>query len=798
MTWNFFKIAWRNLIRNKIYSFINILGLSLGLACAMLIMLYVKDEVSYDKFHTDVDTIYRVVSAREDKDGNERKNSNTGFLQGPVFTDNVPEIDAFVRIQVGRKDVKMDTEVVSEDLLYVDPNFFSMFSFPVVYGNQETSLKDPQSVVISEELATKQFGTTDAVGKTLMLREGEAFVPYTVTAITKKCPQNSSIKFDMLLPFKASNEEMANGENWFNSFLNTFVTVKPGSNLGLVNDKIQKTYLSESAEAAKIISERYGDMGALGVYSLQPFTDMHLNKELPAQNGLSDASNPMYSYILSGIALFVLLIACINFVNLTVARSVRRSKEIGIRKVVGGERKQLIVQFLGESFLLCFFAFALAIVLVQLALPVFNELSNKVLTLSYLFDAKLILGYMALFIVTGLLAGFYPALVLSNYNPVETLYSRFILSGKNYLQKSLVVLQFALASFLIISTLVIYKQFNFLTTQELGYDDSNLVVVEKEGLTRDQFALFKEQLKSDPNIVDVAGKNNGFWFSAAKVNGEQQVNFAYEIVSESYIPMLDIKFVEGRNFSDKHPSDPTHSIIVNESFVKEAGWKNPIGETVDFWYNEGEKYTVIGVVEDYHFYALNQRISSQIFLMKPESSFGEALIKIKPNGATDALNHIAATFKQVFPVNPYSYVFKDDQNKREYEAEAKWKQIMLFSAILTIFISCIGLFGLSVLSAEKRTKEIGIRKVLGASVNHVVTILSKDFIILVVIALVIAVPIAWLVAGQWLQDYPYRIELGWQIFVAAGALVVFIALSTVSFQAIKAAISNPVKSLRTE
>ncbi|MCB0436031.1 MAG: ABC transporter permease, partial [Mangrovimonas sp.] len=321
---------------------------------------------------------------------------------------------------------------------------------------------------------------------------------------------------------------------------------------------------------------------------------------------------------------------------------------------------------------------------------------------------------------------------------------------------------------------------------------------EKEGLTRDQFALFKEQLKSDPNIVDVAGKNNGFWFSAAKVNGEQQVNFAYEIVSESYIPMLDIKFVEGRNFSDKHPSDPTHSIIVNESFVKEAGWKNPIGETVDFWYNEGEKYTVIGVVEDYHFYALNQRISSQIFLMKPESSFGEALIKIKPNGATDALNHIAATFKQVFPVNPYSYVFKDDQNKREYEAEAKWKQIMLFSAILTIFISCIGLFGLSVLSAEKRTKEIGIRKVLGASVNHVVTILSKDFIILVVIALVIAVPIAWLVAGQWLQDYPYRIELGWQVFVAAAALVIFIALSTVSFQAIKAAISNPVKSLRTE
>ena len=478
---NYFKTAFRNLRRNKIYSFINIAGLSIGLACAMLILLYVKDEVSFDKFHKNVNNIYRIVSKNK-HNGAEYKSGNTGFLQGPRFAQNVPGIQSFVRVQSGAEDIKKGTEIQSQDLLYVDSGFFSVFTFPLLNGNAATCLKEPHSVVFSEDAAKKQFGTADAIGKIMMIKEDSVFVPYKVTAVAKRCPQNSSIQFSVLLPFKESDADAQDNDNWFNFFLNTFVVLNPNANLQTVEKGMQNFYVQDAGETYKKMIEKYGGVidAGMGTYFLQSFTDMHMNTELPPQNGLSNASNPMYSYILSGIALFVLLIACINFVNLTVARSVKRAKEIGIRKVVGSDRKQLIFQFLGESFLLCFIAFTLALVIVQLVLPVFNDLSNKALSISYLFDAKLIAGYLFFFLITGMLAGFYPALVLSGYNPVETLYSRFNLAGKSYLQKSLVVLQFALASFLIIATFTIYEQFNFLTKTKLGYDDSNIVVVNKD------------------------------------------------------------------------------------------------------------------------------------------------------------------------------------------------------------------------------------------------------------------------------------------------------------------------------
>jgi len=457
------------------------------------------------------------------------------------------------------------------------------------------------------------------------------------------------------------------------------------------------------------------------------------------------------------------------------------------------------MQFLGESFLLCIIAFLLAIALVQLILPVFNMLSNKALALSYLFDAKLIAGYIILFLLTGLLAGFYPALVLSGYKPVETLYSRFNIRGKNYLQKSLVVLQFSLASFLIMATFTIYAQFNFLTTEKLGYDDSNIVLVHKDVIQRDEAKLLQTELMKDPDILGVAPKNGGSWGTAAKISNDSTINFTYETVDESFIPLLKIPLLQGRNFSPAYPSDSTSSVIVNEAFVKKAGWKNPIGEVVNFWYRDhNPKYTVIGVVKDYHYEALTKEIEPQLFTMKKDNPFGMAYIKIKPNSESATLKHIQSTFKQLFPLNPYTYTFKDQENRKNYEAEARWKQIMLFGAVLTIFISCIGLFGLSVLSAEKRTKEIGIRKVLGASVQGVVTILSRDFLKLVFLSLCIAIPVAWLAANKWLENYPNRITLSWWLFASAGVLVILIALITVSFQAIKAAIANPVKSLRTE
>ena len=795
---NYLKTAIRNLQRNKIYTLINIVGLSLGLACAMLIMLYVKDEISYDRFHKNVSQIYRVVNKNIKPDGSvENINGFSGFFQGPRFAAGVPEIKSFVRYAEDNVDIKTGEEVKTQEVFRTDSSFFLAFSFPLIDGNPKTALKDPNSVVISEDMAKRQFGNATAMGKTILLKIDGRFEPYYVTGIAKRCPQNSSIKFDVLIPIKVSKEAEADNGNWFNFFMNTFVVLAPGTDIRTMEAKLTKVFETDARESIKMVAEKY-DFKDKAIYFLQPFLDMHLSKELSATNGLVDSSNPVFSYILTGIAVFILMIACINFINLTVARSVKRAKEIGIRKVVGGDRKQLIMQFLGESFVICFIAFVLAVGVVQLILPVFNELSNKALSLSYLYDVKLVGGYIVLFGVTGFLAGFYPSLVLSGYNPVQTLYSRFTLSGKNYLQKSLVVLQFALASFLIIATITIFFQFNFLITQKLGYDDSNLITMEKRDLTRMEAKLLKQELMNNPDVIDVAPKNGGTWGTGAKINGEKQINFTYETVDESYLPLLKLPVTQGRNFSTDFPSDSSHSVLVNETFVKEAGWKNPIGQEVNFWYDNNTKYTVVGVLKDYHFVSLSHKIGSQLFTMKPGNSYGKAFIKIKRGSETAVLRHIEKVYKKLFPIYPFAYKFVDQENLKSYESEAKWKQIMMFSAILTIFISCIGLFGLSVLSAEKRIKEIGIRKVLGASVGNVVTILSRDFVKLVVISLMLAVPIAWIAANKWLENYPYRIHLNWWMFASAGILVVLVAIATVSFQAVKAALANPVNSLRAE
>jgi len=793
---NYYKTAFRNLARNKVYSFINIAGLSIGLACTMFIMLYVKDEVSFDKFHKNVNNIYRIAR----KANGINLNGTTGFLQGPRFTQNVPGIKSFVRVQGGAEDIKNGTEVQEQGgVLHVDSNFFSVFTFPLLSGNPKTCLTEPHSIVLSEDAAKKYFATTDAVGKVLIVKEDTGFVPYKVTAVAKRCPQNSSLQFDALLPFKVSDADAKDTHNWFNSFLTTFVVLDDKANLQTVEKQMQSFYVADAKQTFYEMLKNDGgnpDDIPMGTYFLQPYPAIHLNTSIPASGGLTNASNPMYSYLLSGIALFVLLIACINFVNLTIARSVKRAKEIGIRKVMGSDRKQLIFQFLGESFFLCTIAFVLAIALVQLLLPLFNELANKALAISYLSDAKLIAGYIALYLITGLLAGFYPALVLSGYNPVQTLYSRFQIAGKNYLQKSLVVLQFTLASFLIIATYTIYAQFNLLTKTNLGYDDNNLVIVNKNGLKNSDAAAFKNELLKNPNIVGVSVKNAGQWGTGTKNSVTSNVYFAGETVDENYLPLLKIPLIAGRNFSTAFAADSAQSVIVNESFVKAAKWKNPVGETLQILGSSNETYHVIGVVKDHHFASLTQKITPQLFNMN--GSYGSYYIKIKPNTVASSLKWIQKIYQQFYPMNPYTYVFKNDENRKQYADVEKWKQIILFSAILTIFISCIGLFGLSVLSAEKRTKEIGIRKVLGASVQQIVTILSTDFIKLVAIALIIATPLVYIAANKWLQNYPYRIEMSWWLFASAGILVMLIALFTVSFQSIKAAIANPVKSLRTE
>lgn len=795
---NYLLITLRNLKRNKVYSLINILGLSFGLAAAILILLYVKDEVSYDRFHTQLNQTYRISNKSINEETNEvRRSAITGYFQGPRFAASVPEIKYFSRYQHRNVDIKKQTEIKSQEVFYTDSVFLKMFSFPLLSGNPATALLNKRSAVISEKMAIEQFGTREAVGKNILIKEdNNTFEPYTVTAVAKNCPQNSTIKFDILLPIQVSPEDQTNDENWFNFFLNTFIVLHPGADKAVVEKKIQAVFDKEATPIMKVLSEKYG-VKLSTTYGLQPFAEIHLSKDLGAENGLTGASNPMYSYILTGIAIFILLIACINFVNLTVARSVKRAKEIGIRKVVGSNRAQLIVQFLGESVLLCLLSFLLALVLSQALLGFFNQLSNKALSLSYLLDLKLAAGFIGLFLITSLLAGFYPALVLSGYDPVKTLYNRFNLAGKNYLQKTLVVVQFSLASFLIIATLTIYSQFEYLTTFETGVDETNLVLVNNWNIQHNKADLLRNQLKQHPSIQDVTFKNGGSWGTRAKVNGEQQIQFAYESVGVNYLPLLKINIKEGRNFSADLPTDSTKSVLVNETFAKEAGWTDPIGKEVDFWYRE-EKYTVIGVVKDYHYQSLQEKIGPQLFTMKPDNQYGLALIKIAPGSATASLQHIEKIFKSVFPLDPYSYQFMDQANLQNYEAEDRWKKIMLFSAVITIFVSCIGLFGLSVLATEKRTKEIGIRKVLGASVQQVATILSRDFLLLVVISLLISLPLAWLAANKWLENYPYRIQLGWSLFAMGALLVIGIALLTVSFQSIKAALQNPVRSLKVD
>jgi putative ABC transport system permease protein len=806
---NYFKTAFRNLARNKVYSFINIAGLSLGLACAMLIMLYVKDEVSFDRFHKNVQNIYRVVSTSPQGE----KMGSTGALQGPRFTQHVAGIESFVRLSNGKQNIKTSNYVQTQDLMYADTNFFSVFSFPLLWGDAKTCLADPHSIVLSEDIAVRQFGTTDAVGKIVMLKQDSNFVPYKVTAISKRCPQNSSIQFEVLLPITISAADEQDDENWFGFSLNTFVVLNNNVKLQTVEKQMQRFYLADAKQAFNAIQKENGgnQNAAMSTYFLQPYVAMHLSTELPVNNnfmhlrkaalhlnnGLTNSSNPVYSYILSGIALFVLLIACINFVNLTIARSVKRAKEIGIRKVIGGNRKQLMFQFLGESFFLCSIAFVLAIALAQWVLPLFGHLSNKALSLSYLFDTKLVAAYIVLYIITGFLAGFYPALVLSGYHPVQTLYNRFQVAGKTYLQKGLVVLQFSLASFLIIATFSIYAQFNFLTKTNLGYDDSNLIITEVHDTKHADAAIFKNELMKNPNIAGVSAKNGGTWQAGIMLN-DSGINAQYETVDENYLPLLKIPSVAGRNFSPSFPADSVQSVIINESFAKAANWKNPVGETVHLNWGNIETYRVIGVIKDYHFASLNDKIMPQLFGMKNDNLYGSYYIKIKPGSETASLQWIQKLFQQFYPTDPFSYVFQKDVNRKEYADLEKWKQVMLFGAVLTIFISCIGLFGLSVLSSEKRTKEIGIRKVLGASVSDIVTTLSKDFLLLVFTALIITIPFAWLATNNWLKQYPYRIALSMPLFAGAGLLVILIAMITISFQSIKTALANPIKSLRTD
>lgn len=792
---NYLKTTLRNLAGNKVYSFINIFGLSLGLACCMLIFLYAKDEISYDRFHKGGEHIHRITSTIDRGEGKIDRMGNTGMMPGPEFQQAIPEIKDFVRVQRDGYLVRVGKEVFDQPALAVDENFFHFFSFPLLQGNSKSALQNMMSVVLTEELAEKYFGTRYAQGKILELKTGGDFEPFVVAAVAKRSPQNSSIKINMLVPMKFVRSRRDDTE-WVNFYLNTFVTVQPGADIMAIEKKFAQVFNRKAALQLKQMEEKFGFKDNIR-FGLQPLYKMHLDTVFRADNGLTDASNPVYSYILTVIALFVFVIACINFINLTVARSLKRAREIGIRKVVGGNRKQLILQFLGESYILSFIAFTIAVLIVHLLLPYFNTLANKALSFSYLLDAKLILGFLFMFVLTGFAAGCYPALVLSRFNPVSTLYGRLQFGGRGYLSKGLVVLQFTLATFLLIATTVIYSQFRFMVNYDLGYNDKDVAVVNAGRITRDQLEVFRNELLKHPGVAMVTADQGGRYGTIAHINNKQEASFEMKIVDENYFPLFEIPVVKGRNFSRSFVTDTAEAVVVNESFVAMAGWKEPSGQVIDFFY-EPKKYRVIGVIRDYHFSALNEKPGPQIFLTNPSYQYKDVFIKMKPGAGATAMVHVQEVFRKMFPLQPYQFSFKEKDNDLQYEKEAKWQQMISFGAILTIIISSIGLFGLATLSAEKRKKEIGIRKVFGAPVHRIVRGLTADFLKLILLAIVVASPLAWYAVQQWLQNYPYRIAPAPWMFLFAAGFILLVAVLTVSTQALKAAWANPIKNLRTE
>ncbi len=794
---NYLLVAIRNIWRNKTFSAINIVGLSLGLACCMLIVLYTRDEQSFDGFHAKKDRIYRITNTSTSPEGVAHKTGITGIMQGPAFTAAIPEVETFVRYNSTGFTVKQGDEVIDQPATFVDSNFFQVFSFPLLKGNPATALKEPHSVVLTEALAKKYFGKEDPMGKILELKNGEQFEPFQVTGVAAGSPENSSIQLNMMVPFRVQlGQSTPSPEEWLNSSLNTFLLLKPAADPVKAAAKFDPIFETLAAAPLKMARDQYNWHDKMH-YDLQPFTDIHLSKDFGTANGLEHGSNPVYSYILSGIAVLLLVIACINFINLTIARSLKRAKEIGIRKVVGGQKQQLILQFLGETFLLCLLSFVFAVFLVQLVLPVFNSLSNKALSFSYLIDARLVGYYFLLLVLTALLAGCYPAFVLSGFNPVQTLYGRFRFSGRNILSKSLLVLQFSLASLLIIASLVLSRQFKYLTEIDLGYDDSQVAVLQMDRVSMQKWPVIREELKKIPEIAGLTVDQGGNWSTIARINQKTDQQFDFKIVDDQYFSLLKIPFVQGRNFDPAQALDTANGAIVNESFVKVAGWKNPIGETVDFFYKD-KKYQVIGVIRDYHFGSLTEKIRPQLFVANPEYSYHRLYVKFREGKMAAGQPALAASFRKLFPFQPYDFRSLEEQNYKQYGQEARWRKIITGSTLLTIFISCIGLFGMATLNAEKRTKEIGIRKVLGASVPAIVRTLSVDFLKLVLLSALIAAPLAWWAMQKWLDNYPYRIELHWSLFLLTMLLVVLLALGTIASQTIRAALSNPVNSLKTE
>lgn len=804
---NYLKTGWRNLLKNKGFSIINVTGLATGLACFILISLYVIDELSYDKYNEKADRIYR-VNADINFGGNKLHLAVNSDPMGATLKKDYPQVEEYTRFynSTGSKLIKKGNDYIEEPhVVHADSTLFNVFTLPAIAGDTKTALNEPNTVVITESTAKKYFGTTDAVGKTI---EADKNL-YKVTAVIKDIPHNSHFNFDFIFPMK--NVTDYQWGNYLSHNFQTYIVLKKGTDYKAFEKNfaqvIDKYILPQAKQYMQINSmEEFRKAGNKLEYSLMPLTDIHLKSDRYPELGVN--SNIQYVYIFSAVAIFVLLIACVNFMNLSTARSANRAKEVGIRKVLGTERRSLIGQFLTESTIMVFISLVLALMIAVLVLPYFNNIAAKSLSIKNLLDPRILPFLVVLPFVVGLLAGFYPAFFLSGFQPIKVLAGKGSSAlKKSSLRSTLVVFQFATSIFLIIGTIVVYRQLNYIQTKNLGFNKDQVLII-GTGALEGKVESYKNEILRLPGVkrasvsgflpVENSGRNDNTFSREAVMSSETGVNMQRWTVDYDYINTLGMQIIQGRNFSKEYGSDSS-AVILNETAAALFGFTgDPVGKKI---YTFGDNntpiaYNVIGIVKNFHFESLRQNIGP-LGMMLGKSTWLTSF-KVDTKNIQRLVKQVEAKWKAMAPGMPFSYRFLDQDFDNMYRTEQRVGKIAITFAILAIVIACLGLFGLATYMAEQRTKEIGIRKVLGASVTTLAAMLSKDFIKLVIISFCIAVPLSWWAMYKWLQDFAYRVNIGWWIFLLAGIVAILIALVTVSFQAIKAALANPVKSLRTE
>lgn len=800
---NYLKVALRYLSKHKGYTFINVAGLAVGIAACILIMLFVKSEWSYDHFHSKADRIHRAW-LQEFYEGEVFTNVATPIPLGPLLQDNLGEVEAVSRVTNINAPITYQGNIFNYPVTMADSTFFELFDFELLKGDPDNPFPTKNSIILTEEAATMFFGTESPLGKTLELQLGEEQQLFTVTGLAHNVPNESSIQFSMLIPFSNAVHiwsEDTRTKAWSSVSVGTFVLLKEGVELSVVQAKIPSVMQPQVAA--------YYKPGEYNV-SLQPLKDIHLNNDLPA--GMVPPSNPMYSYILATVGLFILLIACINFVTLSVGRSTSRALEVGVRKVLGAERRQLVMQFWGEALLLTLCALAAGLLLAIIFLKPFNQLANRELVFST--DAFTLLFCFVLLILIGLIAGSYPALVLSSFRPVQVLKGNVRAGSMGLFGKALVVGQFVASIGMIICTLTIGQQLQYLQSKDLGFEEEHILVVptNKPRLEGNRLAArLITALEKEPQVINATGAlysmaESGWMQLGYKDDQGVFRQFRFNAIDPEFINTMDLELVAGRDFMKENPAD-SNAILVNEALVEEYGWKDPIGKKLPGKYPQ----QIIGVVKDFHFESLHTTIAPAVMALKAEPFFEHSSdvtydfsprprVSVKFRGG-DPQAHLALlekNWKSVAGDQEFEYEFLDDALSAAYEQEQRLGSIVKYASILSIFVACMGLFGLATLVVVRRTKEIGVRKVLGADVGTIVALLTKDFVVLVGLAALIAFPLAWLFLDNWLQEFAYRIDIPLWIFFLAAFVVLLVALATVSVQSVKAALLNPVKSLRTE